>query len=209
MHRFDVSMPLFPGMPAFPGDPAFEARSVRSVDHGDAYSVSALTMSSHAGTHVDPPSHFVAGGETVDRLDLSRLNGPCRVVEIPGAAPSVGPEEATQVPSATTRVLFRTRNSLRWKEKLAFFPDYVALNEAGARVLLDRGVRLVGIDSLSVESDPTGRFPVHHLLLGNGALILEGLLLAEVPPGEYELDCLPIRVRGGDGGPARVVLRRP
>jgi arylformamidase len=209
MRRIDVSMPLFAGMPAFPGDPEFAARPVRSVDRGDPYSISALSLGSHAGTHVDPPCHFLSGGETVDHLDLSVLNGPCRVVEVPEDHDSVGPAEAASVPVGTTRALFRTRNSARWREHLAFFPDYVGVSEPGARALLERGVRLVGIDSLSVERDATGTFPVHHCLLGGGALILEGLLLADTPAGAYDLECLPLRVRGGDGGPARVVLRAP
>jgi arylformamidase len=202
-------MPLFAGMPAFPGDPEYSARSVRSAALGDPYSLSALSFGSHTGTHVDPPSHFLVGGDTVDRLDLSILNGPCRVVGVPEGRPSIGPEELSAIPRGTSRVLFRTSNSLRWRQKLEFFPEYVALSEPGARALLDRGVRLVGIDSLSVESDPSDRFPVHHLLLGRGALILEGLLLADVPAGEYDLECLPLLIRGGDGGPARVALRSP
>jgi arylformamidase len=209
MRRIDVSMPLFAGMPAFPGDPEFVVRPVRSVSEGDPYSLSALSLGSHAGTHVDPPSHFLAGGDPVDRLDLSVLNGPCRVVDIPPERSVIGPEEVSSVPSGTSRVLFRTANSLRWREKLEFFPGYVAVSERGAQALLDRGVRLVGIDSLSVESDVTDRFPVHHRLLGGGALILEGLLLAESAAGAYELECLPLRIRGGDGGPARAALRVP
>lgn len=209
MRRWDVSMPLYPGMPAFPGDPAFSSQSVHSVARGDPYSISAVSLGTHAGTHVDPPCHFVAGGATVDQIDLTTLNGPCRVVDVPIGRSSVGPSEVASVPAGTSRVLFRTSNSTRWHDQLAFFPDYVALDEAGARALLDRGTRLVGIDSLSVENDPSGRFAVHHLLLGNGALILEGLLLADVPAGEYDLECLPLRLRGGDGGPARAVLSSP
>lgn len=202
-------MPLFEATPTFPGDPSFARRPVRSIERGDAYSVSALTFSSHAGTHVDPPCHFIAGGATVDRLDLDVLNGPCWVADVPPGRPSIGPDEIAAVPAGTRRVLFRTSNSPRWREKLEFFPDYVAVSEAGARALLDRKLRLVGVDALSVESDPTGHFPVHHLLLGDGALIIEGLMLADVPPGAYDLHCLPLYLRGGDGGPARVVLTAP
>jgi arylformamidase len=209
VRRIDVSMPLFAGMPAFPGDPEFAVRPVRSIARGDPYSLSSLEFGSHAGTHVDPPSHFVPGGAPVDRLDLSVLNGPCHVVEIPDRIRTIGLAEAESVPTDTVRVLFRTSNSARWSRELAFFPDYVALNPAAAGALLDRGVRLVGIDALSIESDPSGRFPVHHRLLGGGALILEGLLLGDAPAGAYELECLPLRLREGDGGPARVLLRAP
>ena len=202
-------MPLFEGTPTFPGDPSFTRRPVRSLDRGDPYSVSALAFGSHAGTHVDPPCHFIAGGATVDQLDLETLNGPCWVADVPPDVRSVGPEEVARLPAGTVRVIFRTANSPRWKAKLAFFPDYVAVSEPGARALVRRKVRLVGVDALSVESDASGRFPVHHELLGQGVLILEGLLLAEVPAGAYELHCLPLDLKGGDGGPARVVLTAP
>lgn len=204
--RFDISMPLAPSMPAFPGDPAFASVPVRSLAQGDPYSVSSISLGSHAGTHVDPPRHFLPAGGGVDQLDLEVLNGPCRVVDVPATSAAIGRAETDPVPAGTRRVLFRTLNSERWSRRLEFFPDYVALTEEGARFLLGRGVALVGIDSLSVESDPTGRFPVHHLLLGGGALILEGILLHDVPPGEYVLECLPLRLMGGDGGPARATL---
>lgn len=207
--RLDVSMPLFAGMPVFPGDLPFSDRPLKRIEHGDPYSLSALAFGTHAGTHVDPPCHFVAGGATTDQLDLDLLNGPCRVVDVPETATSVGAAEVERVPPGTTRVLLRTANSARWRRGLEFFPDYVALGPDGAKALLDRGIRLVGIDALSIESDPTGTFPVHHALLGAGALIIEGLLLDGAPAGEYELACLPLKVRGGDGGPARVTLSAP
>ena len=209
MRSWDVSMPLFEGTPTFPGDPTFQHRPVRSIERGDAYSVSALSFGSHAGTHVDPPCHFIAGGATVDRLDLEVLNGPCWVAGVPPDVRTGGPEEVGRLPEGTRRVLFRTSNSPRWQEKLEFVSDYVAVSESGARALVDRKVRLVGVDALSVESDASGRFPVHHRLLGEGVLIIEGLLLADVPEGPYELHCLPLDLKGGDGGPARAVLTAP
>jgi len=204
--RIDVSMPLFVGMPSFPGDPSFTSAPVDRIDRGQAYNLSLLGFGSHAGTHVDPPVHFDPRGVGIDRVDLERLNGPCQVIGVPDDRLEVGAAELGRIPPGTERVLFRTRNSARWARTLDFFEDYVALSAAAAQGLLDRGVRLVGIDALSVERDPTGRFPVHHRLLGGGALILEGLLLAEAPPGAYDLACLPLRLRDGDGGPARVTL---
>ncbi|MCI4355398.1 MAG: cyclase family protein, partial [Thermoplasmata archaeon] len=118
----------------------------------------------------------------------------------------VGADAFQGLPSPAQRVLFRTANSARWTAGPEFFPDYVALDLGGAEAAVARGVRLVGIDSLSIELDPAERFPVHHRLLGAGVLILEGLRLAEVPPGRYELRCLPLRILDGDGGPARAVL---
>ena len=207
MQWIDVSMPLFTGMPAFPGDPPFSAERAHSIDRGDPYNLSELTLGSHAGTHVDPPVHFIPRGATIDRIDLGALNGPCQVVAVPDSAESVGPRELAAVPNGTPRVLLRTANSERWHRRLEFFPDYVALAPEGADALIARGVRLIGIDSLSIERDTTGRFPVHHRLLGSEVLILEGLLLADVRPGPYELACLPLAWRDGDGGPARAILR--
>jgi len=209
MRQIDVSMPLYSGMPAFPGDPLFDVEPVRSRARGDPYNISRVSMGSHAGTHVDPPIHFVPGGRDLDGVDLESLSGPCRVVEVPPGTGSVARREVDAVPPGTERVLFRTANSDRWRERLEFFPDYVALDPSAADALVARSVKLVGIDSLSVERDATGQFPVHHRLLGAGVLILEGLLLGDAPAGAYEMRCLPLRVRHGDGGPARVVLLAP
>jgi len=199
-------MPLFPGTPRFPGDPPFVVTPVRSLDRGDAYGLSSLTFGSHAGTHIDPPAHFLPGGASVGDLDLEVLNGPCRVVAVDPTAAEIGAAEVARVPRGTRRVLFRTANSARWAKSLRFFPDYVGMTVDGAEVLLHRGVALVGIDSLSVENDPTDRFPVHRRLLTGGTLILEGLLLDGVHEGAYRLECLPLRLREGDGGPARATL---
>jgi arylformamidase len=209
MRRIDISMPLRAGMPEFPGDPGFESVSTHALSRGDPYNVSRLALSSHAGTHIDPPSHFLPKGTSVDQIDLGILNGPCQVVEVDPRRREVGPSDLPPLPAGTVRTLFRTSNSERWEKGASFFPDYVALTLPAAVNLLQRGVRLVGIDSLSVESDPEERYPVHHLLLGGGALILEGLCLAGVAGGSYGLECLPLRWAGGDGGPARAVLTTP
>ena len=202
-------MPLFEGMPSFPGDPEFASRPSHSLARGDAYNVSTLTLGTHSGTHVDPPLHFIAGGAGTDRLDLDVLNGPCEVLGIDPSVRAISPSDLPSFPPGTSRVLLRTANSARWARTLTFFPDYVALTDGAAERLVASGVRLVGLDALSIESDPTGRFPVHHRLLGSGVLILEGLLLDGAPPGTYELECAPLKIRGGDGGPARVALRVP
>lgn len=193
-------------MAAFPGDPTILIRRVRSIDRGDPYNLSALFLGSHAGTHIDPPSHFIPGGFGTDRVDLSLLNGPCTVVDVPAGVEEVRPEHVERIPASTERVLFHTANSERWESTGAFFPDYAALGPDAARALIARGVRLVGIDALSIERDTTGTFPVHHILLERGALVLEGLRLAGIHEGTFELRCLPLRIVGGDGGPCRAVL---
>ncbi|MCI4373235.1 MAG: cyclase family protein [Thermoplasmata archaeon] len=207
MRRIDISIPLRPAMAAFPGDPPFTVEPVHSLARGDAYHTSRISLGSHAGTHVDPPLHFLPDGAPTDRLDLEVLNGPCTVLDVDKNHPAIQPTDLGTLPPGAVRVLFRTANSERWVQREEFFSDYVALSLPAAEELLRRGVRLVGIDSLSVESDPTGKFPVHHALLRKGVIILEGLRLQDVPPGAYDLECLPLRLQDGDGGPARAVLR--
>jgi len=209
VRAIDVSMPMFDGMPAFPGDPAFVAAPVSRVGRGDPYDLSQFSFGSHAGTHLDPPSHFVPGGLSVDRLDLGVLNGPCRVVDARADGRTITAGTLGKVPHGASRILLRTSNSARWARRLEFFEDFVGLGLDAAVRLATRGVRLVGIDALSIETDLTGRFPVHHELLGRGVVILEGLLLDGVAPGPYELSCLPLPVKGGDGAPARAVLWGP
>jgi len=207
VRTIDVSMPLYEGMPAFPGDPAFSSTPLLRRENGDAYNLSLLGLGSHAGTHVDPPGHFLAGGLTTDRLDLGVLVGPCEVVEIDPSRPTVQARDLDGIRAGTTRLLLRTRNSERWARRLEYFDDFVALEVGAAERLIDQGVRLVGIDALSIERGIYGEFPVHHRLLAQGVVILEGLLLQAVAPGPYEVLCLPLALRNADGGPARVVLR--
>jgi arylformamidase len=206
MVLLDISMPLAPGMPVFPGDPAFAVEPVRRIGRGDPYDLSRIALGTHGGTHVDPPSHFVAGGATIDQVDLGALNGPCTVVEIPPHVKRIDAASLPSLPTGVERVLFRTSNSARWATSLRFFPDYAALEADAAALLRKRGVRLVGVDALSVENDPTLRFPVHHELLSHGVLVLEGLLLGPAKAGPAVLHCLPLKVAAGDGGPARAAL---
>ena len=207
MPTFDISFPIRDGQRGFPGDPPVRVRRVRRLEAGAAYNLSALEMSSHTGTHVDPPIHFVAGGATIDRVDLEVLNGPARVIGIPEEEAAIRPERLAGIPSDPPRWLFRTRNSARWAKTFDFFEDYVGVAPEAADAIVARGIRMVGIDALSIERDPTGSFPVHHTLLGRGTLIVEGLLLDGVPDGVYELSCLPLRIAEGDGGPSRAFLR--
>ena len=209
MRTIDISMPLFPGMPRFPGDSPFAAARVARLAMGDRFELSRLTLSSHAGTHLDPPRHLLRGGRSVDRLDLKVLLGPCQVIEVPQTRRVVGPRDLRSVRPGVERVLLRTSNSERWARRLRYFGDAVGLSRAGARHLAGLGVRLVGIDALSIEAGRGVRLPVHRELLARGVVVLEGLLLVGVRAGRYELTCLPLRLRGGDGAPARAILRGP
>jgi arylformamidase len=205
---YDVSLPLRAGGLVYPGDPEIRVEAHSSIAAGYAANVSALELGSHAGTHVDAPRHFLADGETVDRIPLERLVGPAVVLELAGDGPAIGAAElGDQDLRGERRVLLKTRNSglLRKPE---FTAEYRALSLEGAEYLVARGVELVGIDYLSVERYGSKRHPVHHLLLERGVVIVEGLDLAEVPAGVCRFICLPLRLVGLDGAPARAVVIR-
>ncbi|MCI4346532.1 MAG: cyclase family protein [Thermoplasmata archaeon] len=206
MELRDISMPLGAGTPIFPGDPAFVANRIQRVEAGAPYNLTELKLGSHTGTHVDPPLHFLPGQAGAERLDLRTLNGPCRVLHLPRTPRAIGAEELSGVPRGTERLLLRTPNSERWAAGEGFFRDFAALSRPGAELLRSRGVRLVGIDALSIERGGSQGFPVHWLLLGAGVPILEGLRLEGTPAGEYELRCLPLRLVDGDGAPCRAIL---
>jgi len=205
MRIYDITMPLSAELPVYPGDfPVVIAPWTRIAD-GDAANVSRLTLCTHSGTHLDPPRHFSDSGLSVDDIPLGLLIGKALVVEILGA-PVVGRRELERLPvKGAERLLIKTGNSELWK-KIEFCHDFAALSVDGARYLLEAGVKLVGIDYLSIESCE-GDGEVHRMLLDNGVLILEGVNLAEVGPGEYELICLPLKIQGGDGAPVRALLR--
>lgn len=202
----DLTLPLDDGTPRFPGDPAVHCVPVRSLERGDPYRLTALSLGTHSGTHLDAPSHFLLDGLTVDRAPLELLNGTALVVVVPDGVTTIGPEHLAGVPAGTERLLVRSANSAGWARGDGFRSTFTALGPAAADRLVALGVRLVGVDGLSVESDPTLAFPVHHRLLGSGCWILEGLDLAGVAPGVHELGCLPLRLRGLDGAPSRAVL---
>ncbi len=201
----DVTVPLAPGMTTYPGDPPFTLEAVQALGR-DPYSLSRLSLSTHTGTHVDAPSHFLAGGATVDQLPLEILMGKARVVEV------LARERVDRVDLEALdlrddlRVLLKTRMSGQLLRS-AYQADHVYLSEDAALYLAQAGLKLVGFDYLSIDRAGAAGYAAHHALLGRGVVVLEGIDLSEVEPGEYELSCLPLRVAGGDGAPARVVLR--
>ena len=206
MRIYDISVPLSPRLVCYPGDPQVEITSVASIAQGDVANVSRLTLSSHSGTHLDAPRHFFPQGVAVDTLDLGRLLGPARVYALTSTTHITADDLQPLRLAGVERVLFRTVNSALW-DRPAFHANYVALTASAAQLLVEKGVQLVGIDYLSVDAFTRQDFPVHRLLLGAGVLILEGLDLRAVPPGDYELLVLPLRLQEGDGAPARAVLR--
>ncbi|MEW6140909.1 MAG: cyclase family protein [Thermodesulfobacteriota bacterium] len=206
MTLHDVTLTLEEGMLTFPGDPPFEIGSVLLVDEGDKFNISRICLGSHTGTHVDPPSHYLPGGTTVDEIPLEVLVGPGVVLDMRGKR--FIDRQALDACDLTgyARVLLKTDNGPRLLDK-TFRKDYVHLTEDGARCLVERGVLLVGIDYLSIEKYENSGAPVHHILLSAGILVVEGLNLLDVPSGPCEVYCLPLKVRNGDGAPARVLVR--
>lgn len=206
----DVSLGVGPDMLTWPGDPPVEIDPARRLAKGDPSNVSELRLGTHTGTHVDPPFHFIDGAPTAEALDLDVLVGPAVVADLRHAGTSIAPADldALNLPAGTSRVLFRTPNSELWASKTVRFPDsYTALTPDGARWCVDRGIRLVGTDFLSIEQRGAPGHPTHVTLLKARAVILEGLDLSRVDPGAYELFVLPLKILGGDGAPARAILR--
>jgi arylformamidase len=204
----DISLSIGPDIPVWPGDPPVVLEPLTRVEDGDVAAVSRLALGTHTGTHVDPPAHFLRAATTVDDLPLDVLIGPAVVADLTSGAPIDGARlGALGVPAATTRLLLKTRPAA---DVSAGSPADVGetgtLTPDGAEWLVARGVRLVGADTLSIEP-VSDDYPVHRILLGAGVIIVEGLDLSAAAPGEYELVCLPLRITGGDGAPARAVLR--
>jgi arylformamidase len=204
----DISAPINPSMPTFEGDPPVEFELVKSLARGDVCNLTRINMGAHTGTHIDAPIHFVPGGAGSETIAIDAVVGPAWVVD---AREQRGPITADDlarmaIPPAETRILFRTSNSLLW-EQPGFQTGFVGLDASASEVLAGRPTTLVGIDYLSIApfGDPT---PTHVALLSAGVVVLEGLDLRAIEPGPYELLCLPLRIVGSDGAPARALLRR-
>ncbi|RME88381.1 MAG: cyclase family protein [Anaerolineae bacterium] len=208
MTIYDISLPISPELPVWPGDAPIVIEQVEAMDAGAPANVSRLSAGAHIGTHVDAPHHFLNDGRTVESLPLDVLTGPAYVVHFPDDLDDITAAalEAASIPTGTSRLLFRTRNSALWARRVPDFrKDYVAVTADGAEWLVAHGVRLVGADYLSVAPfrDPG---PTHRILLGAGVVVIEGVNLWDVPEGEYELYCLPLKLIGCEGAPARAIL---
>jgi arylformamidase len=197
-------------MPTWDGEPGPELRPLKQIGvAGEPAAVSLISLGTHCGTHVDAPAHFIPGGVGVDHLPLDALVGPCWVVAVdPQAHGRLLIEPADLVPAAVgvERLLLKTPSGALWSDP-AFRRDFVGLSGAAAEWLARQGVRLVGIDYLSVDPYDADPYVAHITLLGAGVVVLEGLDLRTVPPGPYDLAALPLKLAGADGAPARVVLR--
>jgi arylformamidase len=203
----DISASIDEAMPTFEGDPPVRIERVKSLAAGDVCNLTRIDMGAHTGTHIDAAVHFVEGGSSSEAIPLEAVMGPAWVVD---ARDQRGPITARDVarydiPTGETRLLFRTPNSQLW-DRPGFQTSFVGFDAGGASALVERGAALVGIDYLSIApfGDPT---PTHVALLSARVVILEGLDLGRVEPGPYELLCLPLRIAGSDGAPARALVR--
>jgi len=206
MRLYDATLPIHEGMVTFPGDPPFGSDPVFETRKGDPFNLALLSMGTHLGTHVDPPAHYLPGGATVDELPLDALTGQGVVLDMRGKKRIDRRALVGSRLGDARRVLFKTDNGPLLLET-RFREDYVSLTGDGAEYLVGLGVRLAGIDYLSIEAYRNPGAPVHSILLEAGVVVVEGVNLTEIPPGSYEIFCLPLKIRGGDGAPARVILR--
>lgn len=205
---YDISVPVRSGGVVYPGNPTISITAQQAIAQGAGANVSRVDFGSHTGTHVDAPKHFFDDGAGIDALPLDVLMGPARLIAMDDSVKSVGEAELrAQDLRGVTRLLIRTRNSA-WltSGSSEFHPDYTFVAPDGAAYLVSLGVKLVGVDYLSVEQFHSGHHRTHRTLLGAGVVIVEGLMLTEPPPGNYDLRCLPLRLTGLDGAPARAVL---
>lgn len=206
---WDISVPLKHGMVCWPGDPAPVVEQVVFMDKGDICNVTRLQFSAHTGTHMDAPRHFINDGHGIDLTPVDALIGPARVVEIHDPKAIRRAELEALQPKKGERLIFKTRNSAESWAKPEFDKDFVYIADEGAQYLVECGVRFVGVDYLSIGGFYHDTVETHVTILGAGIAVLEGLNLSEVTPGDYELICLPLKIAGADGAPARAVLRRP
>lgn len=203
---YDISLPIVSGGLTYPGNPPIEISPQQSIAQGGSANVSSVAFGSHTGTHVDAPKHFFDDGTTVDALPLDVLMGPAMVVSVGDEVMAVGEAELRlHELKGHTRVLIATRNS-KFIRQREFVRDYTYLAPDGAAYLAALGVRLVGVDYLSIEQFHSGHHRTHRTLLERGIVIVEGLDLSATPMGPYELRVLPLRLAGLDGAPARAVL---
>ncbi len=207
MRIYDVSVGISPEIPVWPGDPPVRLERTQSMDAGAHANVSRFEAGVHVGTHIDAPLHFIRGGRSIEAIPLKSLIGRAYVVELKRAEVlDASTLEGAGIPPRTRRLLFKTRNSEFWtKGERKFRRDFVAVDPSGAQWMVRKGVRLVGVDYLSVAPFGDGA-PTHRILLEAGVVIVEGLNLTGVAQGRYSIYCLPLKLIGSDGAPARVIL---
>jgi arylformamidase len=204
----DISVPVHNGMVHWPGDPPFQIERALDQEKGDTATVSKMTLGVHTGTHMDAPLHFIRNARSIDSMPLDATVGRARVIQI-NDAKSIRREELLEYAiSAGERILFKTMNSGHAWDSDQFEENFVFIAKDGARYLAEQRVRCVGVDYLSVGGFREDGPETHHALLEAGIWIIEGLNLKDVAPGEYELACLPLKLMGSEGAPARAIIRK-
>jgi len=202
----DITVTITNELPVWPGDPKVSLKRISKIEDGENANVSSLSMSTHSGTHMDAPYHFIPQGKTIEMLPLEVLIGPVQVVQVPDDVDVITRTviQNSGIQLSVERVLFKTRNSHFWPAA-DFRTDFVGIDEDGAKALVEMKLRLVGIDYLSISPYHRSR-PTHEILLGNDIAVLEGCDLTQVEPGFYTLFALPTKLGGSDGAPVRAVL---
>lgn len=209
MKIYDVTFPISNETPVYEGDPSVKIEVANSIEKGDAANVTSLCFGAHTATHVDAPNHFIEGTRKIADLELEKLIGFARVVELDESVLAIEPEHLPNL-EGIERILFKTRNSRFWNEpEKGFRKDFTYISPEAARCLADAEIKLVGIDYLSVEKFGSEDFATHITLLEKEIVIVEGLDLREIEAGDYEIICLPLKILSetGDGAPARTILR--
>lgn len=210
MKIYDITFPLSELTPVYEGDPSVKIDVCAEIAKGDKVNITQICFGAHTATHVDAPNHFIEGTKKVHELELGKLIGNCRVVELDKNVTAITAQDVADLENVE-RVLFKTRNSEFWNEpEKGFRKDFTYIEPEAARVLVEKGIKLVGIDYLSIEKFGSTDFATHITLLEKEVVIIEGLDLRQVSAGDYELICLPLKVISptGDGAPARTVLRK-
>ena len=208
MKFYDISLPISNNLPVWPGDAPVSLKMVSSIAKGDQCNITGIEMGTHVGTHIDAPYHFLEDGATIDTIPIETFIGPCFVVELDAKALIEKKDFRKYNLNGYSRILIKTRNSELWSNNISSFDtNYVSLGINAAQYLVEMKTILVGIDYLSIESFQCGSCPVHKLLLKNNITVLEGLNLSGVKTGVYELLCMPLKLQGCEGAPARVLLR--
>lgn len=209
MRTYDISLTITPDLPTWPGDPQIVLERFSKMEEGAACNVTQISACVHIGTHVDAPYHFLGDGtQTVDQIPLNLLTGRAYVLHLPDQVDLITAAvlEQAAIPPRTRRLLFKTRNSTYWRAGVnRFQEDFVAISPDGAQFIVEHGIRLVGVDYLSVAPFTTPE-PTHEILLKGGVVVIEGLNLSQVSQGRYTLYCLPLKIAGADGAPARAIL---
>lgn len=207
MNIYDISLPISVNIAVWPGDPPVDIEKIASKGQKSSSNVSRICMSVHTGTHVDAPYHFLNEGETVENLSLRLLTGRVHVIDFSDVDEiDITTLKNANIPLRTCRILFKTKNSNYWENSTSeFHKDFVAITPDGADYLVEKGVKLVGIDYFSIAPffNPE---ETHRILLEAGIIIIEGINLSHVKPGIYSLFCLPLKIIGADGAPARTIL---